>query len=206
MESKEAAPAVLILASASPRRSELMREAGYAFEILAPEIEEAHDEALNCEDLTVENAKLKALAIARLRPEAFVIGADTLVYLDEKPIGKPRDLGEAASMLRRLSGRTHEVCTGVAIASRGGPGLRTFHVISRVTFKPLTDTIIRDYHSRIQPLDKAGAYAVQDESAMIIERVDGSWSNVKGLPMERLGEELARLTGAGVTGRTRMRA
>ena len=151
--------------------------------------------ALSCEDLTVENARLKALAVARLRPDAVVIGADTLVYLDEKPIGKPRDLDDAASMLRRLSGRTHEVCTGVAIAARGGSEVRTFHVISHVTFKTLGDAVIRDYHSRIQPLDKAGAYAVQDESAMIIERVDGSWSNVKGLPMERLREELARFGG-----------
>ena len=119
-----------------------------------------------------------------------MIGADTLVYLDGKPIGKPRDLVEAGSMLRRLSGRTHEVCTGVALMAKGGAELRSFHVISRVTFKPLDDAVIRDYHSRIQPLDKAGAYAVQDESAMIIERVEGSWSNVKGLPMERLAGEL----------------
>ena len=194
-EDKIADGAVLILASASPRRSELLREAGYKFEVLVPEVEEAHDETLSCEDLTVENARLKALAVARLRPGAIVIGADTLVYLDEKPIGKPRDLDEAASMLRRLSGRAHEVCTGVAIAARGGLDLHTFHVISHVTFKTLGDSVIRDYHSRIEPLDKAGGYAVQDESAMIIERVDGSWSNVKGLPMERLREGLAHFAG-----------
>ncbi len=193
MENKMEGGTVLILASASPRRSELMLEAGYEFEIVVPDVEEAHDETLSCEDLTVENAKLKALAVARWRVDAVVIGADTLVYLDGKPIGKPCDLTEAASMLRRLSGRTHEVCTGVAIAARGGLDLCSFHVISHVTFKMLSDVAINDYHSRIQPLDKAGAYAVQDESAMIIERVAGSWSNVKGLPMERLGEELARL-------------
>lgn len=174
-----------------------MRADGYEFEVLALEVQEIHDETLTCEALTVENARLKALAVARLRPHAVVIGADTLVCLDEKPIGKPRDLDDAASMLRRLSGRTHEVCTGVAIAARGGSDLRSFHVISRVTFKPLGESAIRAYHSRIDPLDKAGAYAVQDESALIIERVDGSWSNVKGLPMERLREELARFTGAG---------
>lgn len=170
-----------------------MREAGYDFEVLAPEIEEAHDERLDCESLTVANARLKALAVARLRPGAIVIGADTLVYLDGRPIGKPRDLGEAASMLRRLSGRTHEVCTGVAIAWDGGRGLREFHVVSQVTFKLLGDALIREYHSRIEPLDKAGAYAVQDESAMIIDRVEGSWSNVKGLPMERLRAELSEV-------------
>jgi septum formation protein len=183
----------LVLASASPRRTELMQEAGYVFEVLVPEVEEAHDESLTCEELTMENARLKAIAIASQRHDAVVIAADTLVYLDEKPIGKPRDMEEAAAMLRRLSGRTHKVCTGVAIMSAGGAEERTFPVISEVTFKLLTEEIIRDYHSRIQPLDKAGAYAVQDESAMIIEQVEGSWSNVKGLPMERLMEELQDL-------------
>lgn len=180
----------LVLASSSPRRVELMQEAGYKFEILVPGIEEAHDESLTCEDLTVENARRKARAIAQQRPDAVVIGADTLVYLDEVPITKPLDMEEAAAMLRRLSGRTHQVCTGVALVWNGGKEEKLFHAISDVTFKPLSDDVIRDYHSRIQPLDKAGGYAVQDESAMIIERVDGSWSNVKGLPMERLAAEL----------------
>ncbi|OAI57625.1 hypothetical protein AYO49_06500 [Verrucomicrobiaceae bacterium SCGC AG-212-N21] len=172
---------------------ELMQEAGFRFEVLAPGVEEAHDESLTCEDLTVENARRKAHAIAQQRPDAVVIGADTLVYLDEVPITKPADMEEAAGMLRRLSGRTHQVCTGVALVWDGGAAERLFHVISDVTFKPLTEEVIRDYHSRIQPLDKAGAYAVQDESAMVIERVEGSWSNVKGLPMERLRAELLGL-------------
>lgn len=189
-------PGPLVLASASPRRTELMQEAGYTFEVMVPEVDEAHDESLTCEALTMENARLKAMAIASQRPDAVIVAADTLVYLDDKPIGKPADLEDAAGMLRRLSGRTHKVCTGVAIVTRGGAEERTFPVISEVTFKPLTEELIRDYHSRIQPLDKAGAYAVQDESAMIIERVEGSWSNVKGLPMERLNEELRAFLGA----------
>ena len=180
----------LILASASPRRSELLLEAGYNFEVIAPDVEEAHDESLSCENLTIENARRKAIAVARVRPDAVVIGADTLVYLDHIPIAKPRDMEDAAGMLRRLSGRSHEVCTGVAIASAGGAELLTFHVISDVTFKTLTEEVIRDYHSLIAPLDKAGAYAIQDESAMIIDSVQGSWTNVKGLPMERLAIEL----------------
>lgn len=181
----------MILASSSPRRVELMQEAGYVFSILVPGVEEAHDESLTCEQLTVENARRKAHAIAQQRPDALVVGADTLVYLDGVPITKPADMEEAASMLRRLSGRTHQVCTGVALIWSGGAEEQLFHVISDVTFKPLTEEVIRDYHSRIQPLDKAGGYAVQDESAMIIDRVTGSWSNVKGLPMERLAEVLA---------------
>jgi septum formation protein len=181
-----------VLASSSPRRVELMREAGYQFDVVVSGVDEAHDESLTCEDLTVENAHRKARAVSHQRPDALVIGADTLVYLDDIPITKPNDMAEAAGMLRRLSGRTHQVCTGVALVWNGGAEERLFHVISEVTFKALTDEVIREYHSRIQPLDKAGGYAVQDESAMIIERVDGSWSNVKGLPMERLAEELAR--------------
>ncbi|WP_038162770.1 Maf family protein [Verrucomicrobium sp. BvORR106] len=181
----------LVLASGSPRRVELMQEAGYVFEVLVPEVEEAHDESLTCEALTMENARLKGRVIAASRPDAVVIAADTLVYLDDKPLGKPRDMEDAAAMLRRLSGRTHRVCTGVAVLAQGGAVEHTFPVISEVTFKPLTEEVIREYHSKIQPLDKAGAYAVQDESTMIIERVEGSWSNVKGLPMERLNDELA---------------
>lgn len=183
--------APLVLASASPRRVELMQEAGYVFEVLVPEVEEAHDESLTCEALTMENARLKGRVIAAIRPDAVVVAADTLVYLDDKPLGKPRDMEDAAAMLRRLSGRTHRVCTGVAVLAGGGTVQHAFPVISEVTFKFLTEEVIREYHSKIQPLDKAGAYAVQDESAMIIERVEGSWSNVKGLPMERLREELA---------------
>jgi septum formation protein len=190
MSVQNVTPRRLVLASGSPRRVELMQEAGYEFEVLVPDVEEAHDESLTCEALTVENARLKGLAIAVAEPDAIVIAADTLVYLDDKPLGKPRDMEDAAAMLRRLSGRTHRVCTGVAVLARGGAVEKTFPVISEVTFKPLTEDVIREYHSKIQPLDKAGAYAVQDESAMIIDRVEGSWSNVKGLPMERLIEEL----------------
>lgn len=182
----------LILASASPRRVELLREAGYQFEVRIPEVEESHDPQLTCQELTLENARLKARAITQQEPGALVIAADTLVYLDNVPFGKPDNLAHAAEMLRQLSNRTHTVCTGVAVASSDGFE-KTFAVLSEVAFKALDDATIADYHSRIQPLDKAGAYAVQDESAMIIQSVAGSWSNVKGLPMERLTEELDAL-------------
>jgi len=186
-------PLRLVLASASPRRDELLREGGFAFIIIVPDVEEAHDESLTCEALTVENARLKALAVAQQHRDSLVIGADTLVYLNGIPLGKPKDMDDAFAMFRRLSGYTHQVCTGVALIQLGGQIEETFAVISEVTFKTLSDDLIRDYHSRIQPLDKAGAYAVQDESSMIIEKVTGSWSNVKGLPMERLSKELTRL-------------
>lgn len=180
----------LVLASQSPRRIELMREAGYDFEILVPEVEEAHDASLTPEALTIENAGLKARAGARLRPDALVIGADTLVYVDGEPLGKPRDLDQALAMMRRLSGRIHEVCTGVVLAWNAGEDQHGFHVITEVTFLPLTDDVIRAYHARVTPLDKAGAYGIQEASEMILESYAGSWTNVMGLPMERLVEEL----------------
>lgn len=180
----------LVLASQSPRRVELMREAGYGFEVVVPQVEEAHDAALTPQALTVENARRKAVAASQMRPEALCIGADTLVYLDGEPLGKPADHAEALAMLRRLSGRTHEVCTGVYLAWDGGRQGRGLHVISEVIFKPLTDELILAYHERVNPLDKAGAYGIQEHGDMIISGHAGSWTNVMGLPMERLGEEL----------------
>ncbi len=183
----------LVLASQSPRRAELMTEAGYEFEALPLEVEETHDEALPPEQLTIENARRKALATAKLRPGAIVIGADTLVYLEGAPLGKPRDLDHAAAMLRMLSGKAHRVCTGVALAWEGGRQVKTFAVISEVFFKTLDEAAIRGYHRKVNPLDKAGAYAVQEHGGEIIGRFEGSRSNIVGLPMERLAEELRLL-------------
>lgn len=184
--------ATLVLASQSPRRVALLQEAGFEFETLPVDVEEAHDAALSPEQLTTANATAKALAGSQLRPGAVVIGADTLVYLDGEPLGKPRDMGEAVSMLKKLSGRPHHVCTGVALA-RDGAVVRQFAVISHVVFRPLTDEVIRDYYSKINPLDKAGAYAIQEHGGMIVDHTEGSWSNIVGLPMERLLDELAEL-------------
>lgn len=181
----------LVLASQSPRRVQLMREAGYDFHVVVPEVEEAHDGSLTPEDLTVENARRKAVAGAVLHPDTLVIGADTLVYLDSEPLGKPANLDEALKMLQRLSGRSHEVCTGVYLAWDGGRQGRGFHVVSHVVFRALTDETIRAYHALVNPLDKAGAYGIQEHGEMIISGHEGSWTNVMGLPMERLTEELA---------------
>ncbi len=180
----------LVLASQSPRRIELMRKAGYVVEVLPVDAEEAHDASLTPEELTMENARRKAAAAAVLRPAAVVIGADTLVYVDGEPMGKPRDMQDAVSMLRRLSGRTHRVCTGVALARSGGTCVQTFAVISEVTFKRLSDESINTYYQCVDPLDKAGGYAIQERSDLIIDHTTGSWSNIVGLPMERLKEEL----------------
>lgn len=183
----------LILASQSPRRVELMREAGFAFEIRVPEVEEAHDASLTPEALTVENARRKAVAAAMLEPEALTLGADTLVYLDGVPLGKPRDMAEAADMLARLSGRAHEVCTGVYLAWDAGQQGRGFHVITKVVFKPLTAEAIRAYHALVNPLDKAGAYGIQEYGDRIVDHYEGSWTNVMGLPMDEVKAALQGL-------------
>ena len=186
------APA-LVLASQSPRRVELLRATGYQFETLPVDVAEAHDPALTPEALTIENATRKAVAGSQARRDAVVIGADTLVYLDGEPLGKPRDMEHAVSMLRQLSGRAHHVCTGVALAGDGGARVQSFAVISHVVFKILDDAIIQDYYARVNPLDKAGAYAIQEHGDMIIHHTEGSWTNIVGLPMERLQEVLAAL-------------
>lgn len=183
------APA-LILASASPRRVQMMREAGYSFEVMSPDVEEAHDPAMTCDALTIENARRKAAVIARQRPEATVLAADTLVYIQGEPLTKPVDLHEGRDMMRRLSGRTHQVCTGVAIAQ--GDKVETFAVITDVTFRNLTDELVAEYHSKVHVLDKAGGYAVQEHGDLIIERVEGSLTNVIGLPMDEVRAALAR--------------
>lgn len=183
----------LILASQSPRRVDLLQQAGYDFKTVVPIVEEAHDPRLTPAALTVENGRRKAVAGAALNPAALVIGADTLVYVDGSPLGKPRDMDEALAMMRRLSGRSHQVCTGVVLAWDGGTEYHAFHVITDVTFKPLTNETIRAYHARVSPLDKAGAYGIQEASEMILDHYEGSWTNVMGLPMERLVEELTTL-------------
>ncbi len=180
----------LILASGSPRRRDLMNEAGYKFEVIPSAAEEIHDATLSPPDLTEENARLKAAEVAARFPEAAVIGADTLVFLDGDPIGKPRDLEEAAKMLGRLVGRTHQVCTGVCLIHPERELSRTFHAITDVTFRPLDAGQIADYLTKINPLDKAGAYAAQEHGELMIERTEGSWTNVVGLPMEKLADVL----------------
>ncbi len=182
----------LVLASASPRRVELLREAGFNFEIVVSQVEEAHDPSLTPEELTVENARRKALAASLLKPGALVLGADTLVYVDAEPLAKPADIDEALAMLRRLSGRSHEVCTGAAFACDGTIE-QELHVITHVTFKPLTDVLIREYHSKVNPLDKAGGYGIQACTDMILERMEGSFTNVVGLPVEEVAKALREL-------------
>jgi septum formation protein len=174
-----------VLASASPRRRQLLSEAGYEFEVLSPAIEEAAHGWLTIRELTIWNAARKAVRVSELAPDAVVLAADTLVAIDGEVLGKPVDLEDAVRILRRLSGRAHEVWTAVRICHAAQRRAFSFHEMSRVHFRNLDDGGIRSYLAKIDPLDKAGAYAAQGHGAEIIERIDGSYTNVVGLPMEQ---------------------
>lgn len=183
-------PPPLVLASSSPRRLDLMREAGLEFEVMAAQVEEEHDDRAPLDILTRANAVLKASWVADHRPDQWVIGADTLVAIDGQALGKPADMEGARRMLAMLSGRTHEVVTAVCLIHKNLDRRHEFQEITRVTFLPLTGPRIDEYLTLINPLDKAGAYAAQEHGEKIIAGVEGSWSNVVGLPMERLMETL----------------
>ena len=183
----------LILASASPRRHHLLREAGHDFDVVVSAVEERHDHALSPEDLTIHNALCKACDISARHPEACVLGADTLVYLDGEPLGKPADHREAAAMLRRLAGREHAVCTGIGLAI-GGREVARAAVISHVRFGPLDDDAITRYHTLVDPLDKAGAYGIQQHFDMLGASVDGPHDNVMGLPVGEVNRLLREWT------------
>ena len=178
----------IILASASPRRSALLKEAGPAFadmRIMTSHVEEGSD--------PLENAMLKAEAVAQMNPRAVVIGADTVIRFGGETIGKPADLEDAKRILAMLSGRTHDVATGVCVRCVEADFLVRFEEATHVTFRTLTPEIIDKYLKDVNVLDKAGAYAIQEHGEDIIESIDGSLTNVIGLPVERLKETVEYL-------------
>jgi len=175
----------IVLASASPRRRELLERAGVSFEVVVSPVEEIHDATIEPERLCGMNAALKADDVASRRPEATVIGADTLVFIDGEPLGKPADLDQARAMLRRLAGRVHKVCTGVCVIFPDGRR-EVFHETTEVTFHPLDEAGIEDYLKVANPLDKAGGYGIQEFGERIISGIRGDYDNVVGLPVARL--------------------
>jgi septum formation protein len=185
----------LVLASCSPRRAALLSEAGFEFESVTPRIAEKFDVDLTLRELTMWNAIRKGVPVAREYPDKIVLAADTLVSLDDEIIGKPADFEHAAQILRRLSGRTHEVCSAVFICHFAAARSTTFHEVSRVRFRRLSSATIKNYFAKVDPLDKAGAYAAQGRGAEIIAKIDGSYTNVVGLPMEKT---VAALTEFGI--------
>jgi septum formation protein len=172
---------MLVLASASPRRQELLRNAGIPFEVQPANITEDLLPGEGAKDCAERLAREKALAVARQRPHDIVLGADTVVVVEGQLLGKPSDAADAARMLRLLSGREHEVITGVCLVVRGQPSVAS--ETTQVTMTELTNKDISDYVSSCEPMDKAGAYAIQGIAARWIPRIIGDYNNVVGLPV-----------------------
>lgn len=175
----------IVLASASPRRSALLEQAGLRFEVLPPSVEETY-RGEPPEEFAREASARKAAAVARLRPEAAVVAADTVVVLDGRVLGKPDGLEQARAMLAALSGREHRVITGVTVrwGERGRTGARE----TRVWFRRLRPEEIDRYVATGEPLDKAGAYGIQGRGVLLVERLEGCYTNVVGLPLGLLRE------------------
>lgn len=208
----------LILASASPRRKELLARLGVEFEVLVAPIVEHEEATAEPRGMVLHNAALKAAWVCARRPGALVLAADTTVAFDDHVLNKPRDLDEARAMLRKLSGRTHTVYTGVCLWRRGRLGEASLPVdfsprndfrpsadcsppelapveishceTSAVTFRALDDAAITRYFALVNPLDKAGAYGIQEGRELILEHYTGSLSNIMGLPLEWLAAQL----------------
>ncbi|HLZ40751.1 MAG TPA: Maf family protein [Candidatus Sulfotelmatobacter sp.] len=198
---------MLVLASASPRRQELLRNAGIPFTVQPADVDETPLPGESARDCAERLAREKAVTVWRGRPQDLVLGADTVVVIGEKILGKPVDVEDAARMLRMLSGKEHQVITGVCLVSRGardqGSGIRqpqpsseeiaiencevrTASETTLVTMSELSEKEIREYVATGEPMDKAGAYAIQGMASRWIPRIEGDYSNVVGLPVARV--------------------
>jgi septum formation protein len=173
----------LVLASASPRRQRLLRSLGLVFDVVVSGVEEANAHGCGAEAAVRHWADAKARAVAHSRPEHWVLAADTIVVLGDTIFGKPVDAGEAAGMLERLSGRAHDVITAVCLMHLGAKVRRLDSIATRVRFKSLSAAEIRAYVASGEPLDKAGAYGIQGLGAYLVRSIEGSYTNVVGLPL-----------------------
>ena len=182
----------LILASASPRRRELLAQLGVVFTVVTAEVTEHEDPASEPKSMVAHNAALKADWVAARYPDALVLGADTTVFIEGTVLNKPADGVEARAMLRRLSGRTHTVFTGLAVRRlRDGLRLEAGEA-SEVTFKEFGEETIEAYLAKVNTLDKAGGYGIQDHSELIVAGYRGSLSNIVGLPLETTKQILTK--------------
>lgn len=181
---------MLVLASRSPRRAELLTAAGIAYEIRVADIDEAHLPGEGPLEYSLRLARGKALAV-EAEPQELVLGADTIVLVDGEIMGKPKDDEDAARMLTALSGRQHQVITGVCL--RRGETVVTESAVTDVWFQPLSQEEIGWYVASGEPLDKAGAYGIQGLASRFIDRIEGSWTNVVGLPVALVYRMLARV-------------
>jgi len=181
---------MLVLASHSPRRQDLLRQAGIPFIVMPADVEEEPLPGEDARSHVLRLACAKAIAV-NAAPDDIALGADTVVVVDGQILGKPADAADAARMLRLLSGREHQVITGICLR-RGGQALADAETTT-VRFVPLSEDAIRDYVASGEPLDKAGAYAIQGLASKFIDRIEGCYSNVVGLPLARVYRCLERL-------------
>jgi len=184
---------MLVLASASPRRRELLRWLVTEYEVETALVDESPLPGERAPSLVARLARAKAEAVQARRPKAWILAADTIVEIDGDMLGKPADAGEAVDMLRRLSGREHRVFTGFTLLAPGDGDHRGDTVESRVLFRELDTARIEGYVATGEPLDKAGSYAIQGRGAALIARVEGSFTNVIGLPLGEVGAVLGRV-------------
>ena len=178
----------VVLASGSPRRRELLGHLGIPFVVRPSEADESYAPDQTPEEIVASISRRKALA-AQAAPQELVIAADTMVFLDRARLGKPRDEAEALAMLTALQGRRHTVCTGVTV--RRGAQILTESESTAVWFRPASEAELRAYIATGEPMDKAGAYGIQGLGALLVERIDGDFYNVMGLPLLRLSRMLA---------------
>ncbi|MBR5121134.1 MAG: septum formation protein Maf [Oscillospiraceae bacterium] len=183
--------AELVLASKSPRRIELIKNITENFEVLPSDCEETYPEGTDIFDIPQLLAAQKALNVAEKRPDALIVGCDTVVVIHDKILGKPKDEAEAVKMLMTLSGKTHIVVSGVFIRYRGKS--LSFTQKTRVTFYEFTEEDAKRYVKECNPLDKAGSYAVQDKGMLFVKEIEGDYYNIVGLPVARLNLEIQKL-------------
>lgn len=182
----------IVLASASPRRKALLAALGLHFDVIPSGVDEVFEG--DPAEMVMLNARLKRDDVAaRVEGPALVIAADTLVFLDEHVLGKPRNLEEAAQMVARLSGRTHQVLTGLAILDSGSEKAVESYESTDVTFRPLTPEEVDRFVHAVRPVDRAGAYTVDGPGSLLVQRYDGCYQNVLGLPVVRLDKTLREL-------------
>lgn len=179
---------MLLLASSSPRRSELLKMAGYDFIVASPDVNEDYLCGTPPEQIVEQLATRKAQAAAQSNPQHTILAADTIVVLDGRVLGKPKDEDDAKAMLRLLSGNVHQVYTGYCIIS--GTNLLCGHECTSVEFYSLSEAEIDDYTATGEPLDKAGAYGIQGRGALLVKRIDGDFYNVMGLPIGKINRML----------------
>lgn len=176
----------LILASASPRRASLLKQVGLEFQVIPSNFIEDNTLKMTKQSLTVYFARSKAEEVASRVDEGLIIGADTVVISENEFLGKPGSAEEAFDMLKKLSGTSHQVTTGLAVLDKKSARIRTVHSTTNVWFRTLKDEEITSYIMTGEPFDKAGAYGIQGRAALFVERIQGCYFNVVGLPLSKL--------------------